>query len=1345
MQTNLLEEGRDGGNPSELQRQVGWSKPGRPWLEELEKVLEEGRGSFQGTEKGGDNHQGHQHKGTTNDNRPQDKKIQDSTHHKPTECHQSSRPTEHTQKAAIKRPRNKKGRLKRNEAEAKGTKSGPSQHHAWEAKATEQEVKYEPHKPFTTGKKRTKKGQKKWRMMQSNPERSNTGGYVVGELPEELQAEDGIFQEELQHAIAYKRNPSSRMIESFHRSPVKTVPLSTMHKQYDEKREIQALRCLTRRQKVNIDDEYVHRGNDPNLAWGATKHFLDLMLIVCGRPGLDAALPKDETDPSYTFKLDLHQRQRKWRANHCELGFDPAGRLLYIGTYQQEEIWLAMVPRTFTDENANDREDENINMTHLDTPSTVMDEDHFCMLVTFLAQAMGRDGYKDIYFRGERYPNGLTVKELQKTTNLLGNEPKDKNIHEMTYRQVRNLSRRMREDFHDFMANVPDEWLEDRYMVDNVPITIALRYGQNQEICRDGQLEEEAAHWHRLHRYHHVRTMTVALATHIQCVPVAEWVDIETEDIIERHGDEIYDSPLHDTRHEVNLHELDLLDDTGNEQNIYDKDGYRIPRREANIEMGSSTAGMLFKLRNLHRLFEDWPGDDDPEALFGGETTPHYLYPIGCLHDVGQFQARGVLTSFAPLIRRINQTLPIRDDGIQNVVIVPVSSQGYNAYVHQVRSQGRFHDVQRGMMTAAFTGSHMSGGANSHRAAYLRGLCDIALPFDRYHEKISESDFDQSLRMENVFTIKVNRLQKEARNGWNMYVHLIKPLTRMWAHPTVLESIKQNVVLFKQDVLPHVVEWTTYGLCSMLRHLWKRYNRELQHGRRVPHYVVEITAALERALNFAHTGNARVLSRGVMEPLWLSMSMMLDGIPSISPIISLDFAQGISIAFNRSDWPTCTRTGYPETCSGRSITYNYGGEELLPYRATFHILHAQYTLPPTFEATQRDHATRMCSYLFNIALQVHEDDIRNLVKEGVTQSTQRHNSLKTERLLALENWLSIKDKPLGYGNSAYTHLVQAICKESHMLIHGLPMSAQNPQSVSWFAETLISSADSSSCSTHAPFIAGGGGLHVMRAALGEARKYLEHDTDSNHNDIIAIIVKVANKRQIMNIPWSPDRTGGRGRPQSNVVHDVWINLGKPSIGQENRTQFLAPSERRNHAASQSAIAAATSDSRAPWSIDNTSIQDLHQILNHENLPIEWDISHVALSNCQEYVKETYHWVEEHYNGSKPAHQTAILLAIIFSSILPNIMHHKCPEHLRISSSQSTITHAVRTSPWQAPPPGRKGFSDHNPFIVMMSTFIIAMYEPESPLRQYIRTHNGALGASWTDKHGGMSLISAPPS
>ena len=61
---------------------------------------------------------------------------------------------------------------------------------------------------------------------------------------------------------------------------------------------------------------------------------------------------------------------------------------------------------------------------------------------------------------------------------------------------------------------------------------------------------------------------------------------------------------------------------------------------------------------------------------------------------------------------------------------------------------------------------------------------------------------------------------------------------------------------------------------------------------------------------------------------------------------------------------------------------------------------------------------------------------------------------------------------------------------------------------------------------------------------------------------------------------------------------------------------------------------------------------------------------------------------------------------------------------------------MRASPWVATESTHKGCTDPYPFLVMVFVYIIAMMEPESPLRRYVANDpQHGLGQPWMKKHG----------
>lgn len=73
-------------------------------------------------------------------------------------------------------------------------------------------------------------------------------------------------------------------------------------------------------------------------------------------------------------------------------------------------------------------------------------------------------------------------------------------------------------------------------------------------------------------------------------------------------------------------------------------------------------------------------------------------------------------------------------------------------------------------------------------------------------------------------------------------------------------------------------------------------------------------------------------------------------------------------------------------------------------------------------------------------------------------------------LKVLSGWSALK-KPLGYQDSAYTHLVQI--NQPQLLSNGLPAISCSPKSVPWFITNIIKVLDSNILATLLPFISNG--------------------------------------------------------------------------------------------------------------------------------------------------------------------------------------------------------------------------------------------------------------------------------
>jgi hypothetical protein len=86
--------------------------------------------------------------------------------------------------------------------------------------------------------------------------------------------------------------------------------------------------------------------------------------------------------------------------------------------------------------------------------------------------------------------------------------------------------------------------------------------------------------------------------------------------------------------------------------------------------------------------------------------------------------------------------------------------------------------------------------------------------------------------------------------------------------------------------------------------------------------MVELCSAVERGLNYMHTGNAAVITSSVMTPLWIGRALVEDGFPCLNPKI-VRIVNGLRIKADAREWPLLTRGIRPHSCSKASQVFRY--------------------------------------------------------------------------------------------------------------------------------------------------------------------------------------------------------------------------------------------------------------------------------------------------------------------------------------------------------------------------------------------------------------------------------------
>jgi hypothetical protein len=72
--------------------------------------------------------------------------------------------------------------------------------------------------------------------------------------------------------------------------------------------------------------------------------------------------------------------------------------------------------------------------------------------------------------------------------------------------------------YKDFVSNAPADWKKDGFLLNNKPIIITSRYGQNASIAIQDNEDQEANDWNLERDYSKIAFLTFALATSIEFV-----------------------------------------------------------------------------------------------------------------------------------------------------------------------------------------------------------------------------------------------------------------------------------------------------------------------------------------------------------------------------------------------------------------------------------------------------------------------------------------------------------------------------------------------------------------------------------------------------------------------------------------------------------------------------------------------------------------------------------------------------------------------------------------------------------------------------------------------------------
>ncbi|KAI1784754.1 hypothetical protein LXA43DRAFT_1167648 [Ganoderma leucocontextum] len=1220
-------------------------------------------------------------------------------------------------------------------------------------------------------------------------------------VPPTMDDEDGGDQDRVTRRIVTEGMLMDGSGEGYKSLNVKKISVADLRDIWQRQSKTSAIKMLIgdAKREVHFPEEFMYRSAcDQALAWrvdetAAGEAYLDYLALVPREMGLDSVLPNITREDvanglDWTFTIDSGHRHWEYRADLETLGVDAAGKLLHVGTTgAAEDVWLL-----FTKVEQVGRE-VDMRKVEATKESTRMSPVAARVVWAMISWMLVKIHYGALDVAGW-YPDVSSDYAFGNSSPVLG----ERRRMLLNLQQVISLNEAIKNRYDEWWQGAPEEYKLDE-LEGTVPLAIRVRYGQNQVISSDGLREEDAQHWDRLFDVSKMLRLHMAIAKHYSCFEATAWDPIDVEDITGTY-DEIYET-RHQTRPVHDLETLRLVDDDGEEIHIFDREGWRIPRRQPVVAVDRDgniqECGLLQKLSKVQgRLFaedgdygswrrfvEDLEGDEGMDLIQveGGEPVPltfaawadgrpledevePRLFPHLYTKDSGQWQADGIIKPMRRFVYQVHRAL--RAQAGRGLCVEPVRSQCYNTLAHHTRASSRLHVAQRGILTGTAAGAWERSAKGARTAKTLFDKTSLLMPHRRLEDLVGHAG-ETFLRLEEEYVFHVTRFSEETQTGAALYTDAIHPLIRAGRHPDVLDALKDTTVVLTQEAWPNVYSWVTYPITALMTTTWDTYlktpledrtqlrglsprsapsNEAMALTPQTPY--VELIAVLERALNFAYTGAAKVLCQTLMGKLWVGKALQDGFMPVFCRDLKLGRNQEPLIALTK--WPMSKRK-QPLVASKRSQVLTYGEDHFQRYLG--HI-----TIMRTLAVTTDDSGGTLAidEQLFQIGLLVvrtYIQDVQALIKSeldalshapGLQEGSVEDLRIQ-QRMAEFEAWKDV-DHPLDWGEGKRTYMmVTRIAREQETdLGNGLPPSNKERSSVEDLAERMFKvGCGADRRSIVAPVWKGGDLRGMLQIAVTESRARIQAFTEGDQQQmIVSAWVKALKQRRVQFVP---DQVGNDRSPSLkgwtilSEAHDA--RLG--GLVEASRT----PLERQHTQLAIRAREASRTAVNAGWTATSLKIGEYGDYLDRQVAPDDACARDEQGKNA--LVNEVYQWVDGEIknNATEWRCQLAFVLAFLLTKVTPTVFLptkgngkldwvkkelgklDEDTQHKSVGIMRQVILERSKDG---------KGATDKRRYFGSAVAVILAFIHPDSPLRTFW-TAKGQLSNDWTKKQRAKGL------
>lgn len=159
---------------------------------------------------------------------------------------------------------------------------------------------------------------------------------------------DSYRQGDIVQGVMYPKgmvDPSTAESRFINEAP-RMLSLHQLKRDFDNGNVAAALQHLGHRSKIELTEDDMHASDSQDIVWWKHDQRLDLKVSVSMYPGLTAIIPNERAHHNYNFQCTVTKPHIAWTAKYGKLGFDPARRMLFLGTVEGQQAWLAFVPKT---------------------------------------------------------------------------------------------------------------------------------------------------------------------------------------------------------------------------------------------------------------------------------------------------------------------------------------------------------------------------------------------------------------------------------------------------------------------------------------------------------------------------------------------------------------------------------------------------------------------------------------------------------------------------------------------------------------------------------------------------------------------------------------------------------------------------------------------------------------------------------------------------------------------------------------------------------------------------------------------------------------------------------------